>query len=179
MEALMNWQRLTGDLEQLLESSSLATQTVETPMDEHLLTVLRQKTRESRRRLAELDRRLSRKPPCRIEKGRGFRDRVERIVEANLANALFGVEELASAMALGRRQLLRKFKQHIGMSPGNFLTRFRLQRAAGLLLAEEATITLISARVGYSKPSYFANQFKKHFGMTPRQWREDQASTLS
>ncbi|CAM2066406.1 Helix-turn-helix domain-containing protein [Sulfidibacter corallicola] len=101
-----------------------------------------------------------------------FMQRVRDVAEANLSNCLFGVTELADALGIGRRHLLRRFRAITGSLPSHFLRDLRLTRAAHLLGQRAGNVSEIAYRVGFAKPSYFANQFKKKFGRTPTGFRE-------
>lgn len=94
-------------------------------------------------------------------------------VEKNMANSEYSVDELASEVALSRRQLSRKFQSIIGLSPGEFIRSVRLKRAAQLLKSSQYNISEISDRVGFSTIKYFNLNFKEEFGVTPTQYRSE------
>ena len=98
-----------------------------------------------------------------------FMQKVNAVINANLNNLEFSVEELASAMALSRAQLFRKIKQLTQMSPSSYIRFTRLQEAKRLLQDknEDYNVSEVSHSVGFSNLSHFTRSFKKQFGMTP------------
>ena len=94
-------------------------------------------------------------------------------VEKNMDNSEYSVDELASGLALSRRQLSRKFQSIIGLSPGEFILSIRLKRAAQLLKDTQYNISEIAYMVGFSAVKYFNMNFKDEFGVTPTQYRSE------
>ena len=92
-------------------------------------------------------------------------------VEKNMNNSEYSVDELASELALSRRQLSRKFQSIIGLAPGEFICSIRLKQAAQLLKGSKYNISEISDKVGFSTIRSFNQNFKDEFGVTPTQYR--------
>lgn len=98
-----------------------------------------------------------------------FMKKVNAVVNANLDNCEFSVDDLANAMALSRAQLYRKVKHLAHMSPSAYIRFTRLQEAKRLLYTKEEdyNVTEVSYAVGFSNVSHFTRSFKKQFGMNP------------
>jgi len=96
------------------------------------------------------------------------------VVEKNIDNSEYSVDELASELALSRRQLSRKFQSIIGLSPGEFIRSVRLKRAAQLLKDTKYNISEIADRVGFNTIKYFNSNFKDEFGLTPTEYRKNE-----
>ena len=96
-----------------------------------------------------------------------FLEELASIMEDNLQDELFGVEQLAESMAMSRSQLHRKLKAIADLSPGQYIRSFRLERAKELLQGKGGTVTEIAYTVGFNNPSYFAKCFQEQFGMLP------------
>ena len=73
-------------------------------------------------------------------------------------------------MSVGRSLLLKKMEELIGESPNELIRRVRLDKAANLLKQNSGNISEIALEVGFSNPSYFAEAFKKQFGVSPSQY---------
>lgn len=93
-----------------------------------------------------------------------------RYVEPNLHRA-FLQAELARSMALSPDYFARKFRLTFGISPREWLTRQRLDRAATLLIDTRLHIQEIAAETGFRDPRFFARQFRKHYGERPTEYR--------
>ncbi|MDR2804051.1 MAG: response regulator [Dysgonamonadaceae bacterium] len=95
------------------------------------------------------------------------------LVEKNINNPDYSVEELSSDIAMSRSQLYRKFHSILGLSPNDFIRSVRLKRAAQLLKESQYHISEISDRVGFNTIKYFNRYFKDEFGVTPTQYRQN------
>ena len=92
---------------------------------------------------------------------------VSQIIDENLGNEHFSVEDLARSAGLSRSMLHRKLKKLTGKSAGDFITIIRLRRARELLENDTGTVSEISYQVGFTDPSYFTKVFKKHYTVLP------------
>lgn len=99
-------------------------------------------------------------------------DDVQRIVETNLDNTGFTIDQLANEMGMARTALYKKFKGITGNTPNEFITEVRLKKAAFLLRNHpEYDISQISYMVGFSTPRYFSTCFKNHYNVKPSDYR--------
>lgn len=103
--------------------------------------------------------------------------KLEELVETNLNNEQFGVEELSDAIGLSRSQLHRKLKKITGQSISQFIREFRLKKAHELLLQEDLTAAEVAYKVGFSSPTYFSKAFHDYFGYTPGEVKKQFTST--
>lgn len=81
------------------------------------------------------------------------------------------IESLAKKASISKTEVLRCFKSIIGLSPINYLNRYRLQRAAYLLINTENNIQEIAMDCGFDDNSYFSKLFKKTYHVTPHNYR--------
>jgi len=84
----------------------------------------------------------------------------------------FSLEELAESIGVSRSYLSRIFKMDTGISPWDYLNRFRIQKAKELLLLTDESITAVAADVGYEDASYFSRVFLELAGCSPRAYRQ-------
>ena len=89
------------------------------------------------------------------------------IIEKEIANEGFGVEELAQAVHMSRSQLYRKLKALTSKTPNAFLREIRLAKAKELLESDAGNVSEISMMVGFSNANYFYKCFKEAYGKTP------------
>ncbi len=81
--------------------------------------------------------------------------------------------ELAEHFHLTEQYFCRMFKKATGMTPINYINRYRAEKAAVFLKNTDQSITDIAFCVGFDDPNYFSRTFKKHMGVTPRQYRQN------
>jgi len=104
-----------------------------------------------------------------------FLDKITEIIHENITEEEFGVDKLAQLSNNSRSNLHRKLKILIQSSPIDFINQIRMQKAAQLII-DGNRISEISYRVGMRSPSYFSKMFFKHYGMTPKEYKQ-QANT--
>lgn len=92
------------------------------------------------------------------------------IMEANLSERIT-LDSLAGDLCVSRASLAATFKRETGTSVGEALRNLRMDRAAALLGATSMSIAEVGRCVGYARQSSFTEAFKRHFGMSPLQWR--------
>ncbi len=96
-----------------------------------------------------------------------FLKRLNAIVEANLHNEQFGVNELAQKAGLSRSQIHRRLKSISNKSVSQFIREVRLEKAKELLEEETLTVSEIAYKVGFGSPSYFIKSFHDLYGYPP------------
>ena len=82
------------------------------------------------------------------------------------------MESFVSDMAIGRTLLYQKLNDITGMSIKEFIMDIRLKRAAQLLRESDLTISEISIMTGFANPKYFSICFKRHFELTPSEFKK-------
>ncbi|MEP2023910.1 MAG: two-component regulator propeller domain-containing protein [Reichenbachiella sp.] len=102
-----------------------------------------------------------------------FIKKAVKIVEDNMSNSEFYVDDLGRELGLSRMQLYRKLKGLIGQSANEFVRSIRLKRAAQLIRQNQLTISEITYQVGFNDLQYFRDCFKKQFGVNPSEYASD------
>ena len=97
-----------------------------------------------------------------------FLNQITDIIEENITNVDFSVDDLAQEIAMSRSNLYRKVKGLSGMTPNDFIRLVRLKKAVKLMQEGETRINEICFLVGFNTSSYFAKCFKSQFGILPK-----------
>jgi len=97
--------------------------------------------------------------------------RAIRLIHADPA-ADWSVEKLASAAGVSRSGLAARFRATLGLSPGKYLTRWRMNLATRLLNDRSLGLAEVAQQVGYTSEFAFSRTFKRHLGMAPSLWRK-------
>lgn len=92
------------------------------------------------------------------------------IVEANISNADFSVEDFSRAMHMSRVALYKKLLSITGRPPLEFIRSIRLKRAAQLLSKAQLSVSEVAYEVGFNNPKYFTRYFKEEFKVLPSQY---------
>lgn len=102
-----------------------------------------------------------------------FMENLMQIVEKNLTNEQFSIDDLAREANMSQSQLHRKLKAVVNQTANHFIRSVRMQRAKELLHQDAGNIADIAYMVGYNDPSYFSRIFKSYFGAVPSQIRQN------
>ena len=100
-----------------------------------------------------------------------FMKRSLDVVEKNMDNPEFSVEDLSRELFMSRVALYKKLLSLTGKTPIEFIRIIRLKRAAQLLQKSQKTIAEVAYDVGFNNPKIFAKYFKDEFGMTPSRYQ--------
>lgn len=92
------------------------------------------------------------------------------IVEKNMGNTDFSVDQLAKEVGMSRVHLYKKLTTLTGKTPIEFIRVIRLRRAARLLEKSQLTIAEIAYQVGFNNPKYFAKYFKEEYKILPSEY---------
>lgn len=103
-----------------------------------------------------------------------FIQKAVKVVEDNLANAEYTVEELSDAMSMSRVYLYKKILSLTGKTPIEFIRIIRMRRAADLLQKSQLTVSEIAYQIGFNNPKYFTKLFKEEYEMLPTEYRRKQ-----
>lgn len=101
------------------------------------------------------------------DRDRQFLKQLQAIIQKNLSDSEFGVEDMGQQIGLSRVQLYRKVKAMTGSSVVDLLRKARLAKARRLLETRSMSVSEVAYEVGFSAPSYFTKCFKEEYGMLP------------
>jgi len=101
-----------------------------------------------------------------------FLQKLLRLIEENIGNPNFSVEELSGDMFMSRYTLYKKILALTGKTPNEFIRHMRLKRAAQLLENGYLTVSQICYKVGFKSQKYFVKAFKSEFNVSPSSYSE-------
>lgn len=101
------------------------------------------------------------------DRDKQFLKQLQAIIQKNLSDSEFGVENMGQQIGLSRVQLYRKVKAMTGSSVVDLLRKARLAKARRLLETRSMSVSEVAYEVGFSAPSYFTKCFKDEYGMLP------------
>jgi len=109
---------------------------------------------------------LHTQPPELSSADKRFLNELSAIVEMNLANSSFGVEDICKPLGISRIQLYRKVKALLKCSVNDYIVARRLTKAK-FLLQQDKIINEVADETGFASSTYFATAFKKKYGISP------------
>jgi AraC-like DNA-binding protein len=81
------------------------------------------------------------------------------------------IKKLGMDVGLSRSVLAERFADLVGMPPMQYLAKWRMQIASGLLNGDNTNIATVAAEIGYASEAAFSRAFKKMVGVPPSDWR--------
>jgi len=96
---------------------------------------------------------------------------VQKYMEKNY-NKTITMTEMAGISSMSPRNLIRRFEQATSNTPLEYLQRFRIENAKKMLENRNDGIEQIAMKCGYEDMSFFRKVFKRHVGMTPREYKD-------
>lgn len=115
-----------------------------------------------------------------VNKGNSLRDfyikEAFSFIEQNFQNDI-SIEEIASFCGLNRSYFGKIFRENTGKSPQDFLISYRMTKATELLKLTGLSVGDIGNAVGYPNQLHFSRAFKNTYGISPRQWRNENSGS--
>lgn len=107
--------------------------------------------------------------PSKIQLGKKF-------IDENFKRQI-GLEDIADYVNLSKFHFTREFEKEVGMTPGKYLTKVRIEKAIDMLIfSKTINIEEIAKKVGFNCGNYFSKAFKKAIGMSPLEFRNNNSS---
>ena len=103
-------------------------------------------------------------------------ERIIKSINDHIGDSEFGVDDICYDAGISRAHLHRKMKEMTGIPISEFIRNIRMEQAARLLKEQKLNITQVAYTVGYSSLPYFSSVFRKHFGLSPREFIDNSQS---
>lgn len=103
-------------------------------------------------------------------------NKVVELIEDNMDNSDFSVEELGRLVGMGRSSFFNKIKGLTGMSPVEFIRDIRIKRAAQLIASGQYLVKEAAFMSGFSDTKYFGKCFKAKYGVTPMEYKKKETN---
>ena len=87
--------------------------------------------------------------------------------------------ELSVQCNVSLRTLTRTFAQYLQTSPGQYIIKCRMEKAATMLSFSNEPIKNIADECGFSSPMFFAREFKQHYNCTPKEFRKKHLKSVT
>lgn len=101
-----------------------------------------------------------------------FLGHARSIIEKNIGDCDFDVNNFCIEMGMSRMQLFRKLKALLNQTPNELIRNLRLQHAVQLIRQNYGNIAEITYEVGFNNLSYFAKCFKDKYGLLPSEYQK-------
>jgi len=103
---------------------------------------------------------------------RKFINEFAAIVESNISNDQFSIEDICKTIGISRVQLYRKVKALLDCNVNDYILNVRLQKAKHYLNEGELSVSEIAYKVGFASSAYFSTVFKSKFNIKPSEFKE-------
>ncbi|CAM3042717.1 AraC family transcriptional regulator [Paenibacillus sediminis] len=102
-------------------------------------------------------------------------ERCKKFIEMHYAEPI-GLKEMAEVAGISKFHLTRDYESRLGVTPVRYLNEVRLTHAVKLLLSTNDNLETIARRTGFSNANYFGKVFRKHMGIPPAAYRENNST---
>lgn len=108
-----------------------------------------------------------------VKKDIEFMRQIHDIIERNLNANDFNIDAIASTIGLSRSAFFKKLKSLTGFAPVDFVKEIRLNKAVKLIETTDYNMADIAYSVGFRDAGYFGKCFRKKYGKTPKEYRNE------
>lgn len=109
---------------------------------------------------------------CMTEIDWKFIEKLNTLIDTNMGDTHFNIDHLASDMNMSRTSLYNKIRGLTDLNPRDYILIMKLDKASQLLEKGETSVTQVAEMIGFSDPKYFREVFKKHFGVSPSDYKK-------
>lgn len=102
----------------------------------------------------------------------GIIQKAIRFIQQNVCEHITAAD-VAEHVGFSRSYFSTYFKKELGFSVSAFILRCKMEEAKQLLRNTDKSVSVISSYLCFSSQSHFQSTFKKHYGLTPLQYRKD------
>ena len=88
------------------------------------------------------------------------------------------LSDIAASGAIGQSKCCKLFAKYIGQTPNMYLTQYRLDKGTFFLKNTDMTITEIANAIGFNGSSYYAETFRKWYGKSPSEYKQESYSQV-
>ena len=102
---------------------------------------------------------------------------VREDIAKNLSNPLYALEDYLKKLPLSYDYVRKLFQKETGATPRTYLENARMELAASILSSgvtnkySNYSVSQVAEACGYLEPLYFSRVFKKHFGVSPSEYK--------
>lgn len=96
-----------------------------------------------------------------------FMEHIRTIVAENYHDESFTMMDICTEIEMSRSQLYRKMKALVGVSPSEFIRKYRLEKAKILLETTDMNASQVAYATGYKDPAHFSKSFLDEFNIHP------------
>ena len=102
-------------------------------------------------------------------------ERIIKSINDHMSDSDYNIDVLCNDAGISRAHLHRKMKDMTGITVSEFIRNIRMEQAARLLREQKVNISQVAYSVGYSSLPYFSAVFRKHYGISPREFVDQQS----
>lgn len=99
-----------------------------------------------------------------------FMQKLIELIQKNISDSEFGIEDICDEIGMSRAQLFRKIKVLTDSSPNKIIMQIRMKMAVALLKTNNYNVADVAYQVGFSDPAYFSKYFRSVYNMTPSEY---------
>lgn len=99
-----------------------------------------------------------------------FMQKLYEVMSKNIAHSEFNLDDFSRDVGMSRANFYRKIKSLTGLSPNEYVRKFRLEMAAKILREANISVSDVYVAVGFNSHAYFTNCFRTLYGVSPTEY---------
>ncbi len=107
------------------------------------------------------------------EEDQKFLTTISDFLYQHISDYNFKIEDLLVELGMSRSKFYRKLKSLTDLSPKDYIRKLRLDYATKILIKADFSVAEVAYKVGFSDVKYFSKIFKKEFGITPSEFKNN------
>ena len=139
-------------------------------LEQHLVTLLNNRNKSKEHYSSDMLPNVQQ--VVRKKADRKFIAEFSAIVENNISNDAFSIDDICRELNISQAQLSRKIKALMDCNVNEYVVNTRLKKAKYYLQHENLSIAEIAFKTGFSSATYFSTVFKSKFSVTPKEFKE-------
>lgn len=102
-----------------------------------------------------------------------FIEKVDSFLEENISISKVNIDLIAQSIPMSRSAFYNKMRAITQMAPKDYILRYKMRKAVDMLLSgEDIQINEMNYQLGFSDAKYFSSVFKKHYGISPSDYKK-------
>lgn len=103
---------------------------------------------------------------------KAFLSRLYAVMDESLSNSEVDINRISEIMKISRTNFYYKVKSLTGETPSTFYRNYKFNKAIALMKEGKYNLSEIAFMTGFSSSSQFSTSFKKHFGVSPKEYKQ-------
>jgi len=104
----------------------------------------------------------------KVSQSKSIAEKARIYIQSHYMEGNLSISDISEELLINQTYLRKMFKEEMGMTLLEFITKYRMHMAKQLILTTDYSLTQIAEKVGYNDVSYFSKCFKRYYQVSPK-----------